>query len=239
MKKIFLSSLAVMLAICFALAGFGCASEPTSPSSGIEIGTETTLEDIISGAEQAKELSYDMYIVDPDGNEIITAVYIDGTKMRQETKIEGREMIFLGDSAATMYVYYPDEGTAMKIDLGDNELGQEMQEDPYAMIEDVVDKVKVIGHETIDGKKTTVIQYDVDGIAEGITTKMWVWEKHGIPIKVVTTGPEGTTTVEFKNIKTGNVSDDLFELPAGVNVIDLESMFEGGFDPSMFEGFTE
>jgi len=239
MKKIFFFTLALAVVASLALTGFGCSSQPSSPTDGIEVGSETTLEDIIGGAERANQMSYDMYITDPNGNEIVTAVYIEGTKMRQETEIEGREMIFLGDSAAAMYVYYPDEETAMKIDLGGDELSEEMQEDPYAMIEDAADKVRVVGHETIDGKKCVIVEYAVEGLAEGISTKMWIWEKHGIPIKIVTTGPEGTTTVEFKNIKTGDVSDSLFELPAGVNVIDLESMFEGGFDPSMFEGFSQ
>jgi len=240
MKKIFTFSLAIILVSAFALAGFGCESEPSSPTPGLEIGSETTLKEIIGSADRADEISYDMHITGPDGTKVVSVVYVDGTKMRQESEIEGRKMIVLGDSTASMYAYYPDENSAMKIDMSDSEFADQVEDDPYAMLEDVVGSVKVVGYETIDGKKTVIVEYTLDETESDVTTKMWIWEKHGIPIKVVTTNAGyGTTTVEFRNIEIGNIDDSLFELPAGVNVVDLESMFQGGFDPSMLEGLVQ
>ena len=106
MKKIFTLSLAIILVSVFALAGFGCASEPSSPTSGLEIGSEATLAEIIGNTDRTDELSYDMHITGPDGTKVVTVVYVDGTKMRQESEIEGRKMIVLGDSTDAMYMYY-------------------------------------------------------------------------------------------------------------------------------------
>ena len=51
--------------------------------------------------------------------------------------------------------------------------------------------------------------------------KMWVWTKYGISIRIETTTTKGTAVVELKNISIGNISDSIFELPAGVQVMEI------------------
>ena len=74
-----------------------------------------------------------------------------------------------------------------------------------------------LGTETLDGKKCLVIEYTM----ETGKTKSWLWTKYGIPIKTEITTAEGTTVVETKNIEFGGISDSMFELPTGVQIMQI------------------
>jgi len=54
---------------------------------------------------------------------------------------------------------------------------------------------------------------------------MWLWTRHGWPIRTETVTAKGTSVVELKNIDFGNIPDSMFELPAGVQIMELP-MFE-------------
>ena len=56
---------------------------------------------------------------------------------------------------------------------------------------------------------------------QGDKTRSWIWEEHGLPIKTITQTDEGDYTTEIKNIEFGTVSEDEFELPAGVEKMDI------------------
>ncbi len=101
------------------------------------------------------------------------------------------------------------------------------------------DDSTVVGVDTVDGKLCTVVESayisEVLGESYEIETTSWVWQKHGVPIRTETTssfGGEDTTTItEMKNIDFGNIPDNMFELPAGVKVMDLQSMMEEAMLP--------
>ena len=77
----------------------------------------------------------------------------------------------------------------------------------------------VIGTETYDGKECLVVEYSIDGVQ----TKMWLWKQYGFPVKVVTTTADATITVEYKNMDFGPIPDSVFELPEGVQIMELPS----------------
>jgi len=110
-----------------------------------------------------------------------------------------------------MYMYLPEQSMAMKMDLAQapksatEEAGSILDYNPT-----------VVGTETIDGKVCLVVEYT----AEGATTKAWIWEEHGFPIRVEATTSEGTTIVEYKNIEFVDIPDSEFELPEGVQIIE-------------------
>jgi hypothetical protein len=114
----------------------------------------------------------------------------------------------------TMYMYYPAQNMAMKVtykptDSAVDEAGSVLEYHPV-----------VVGHETIDGKACVVIDYTV----EGTTTRMWVWQQYGFPIRIVSTTPQGTVTINYSNIDFGNIDDSMFVLPTGVTVQTFPSM---------------
>jgi len=233
MRKTIIFTLALTLISGFALFGFGCG--PAEEKTGEE--ATSSIEDLFSRAEKINEMSYDMHVTGPDGTKVVSVLYVKGTKMRTETMIQGQQVIMLGDSEDAMYTYYPDQNTAMKIDMSDGEIEEGVEQTPIQMLEEVMDSVKIIGEEKIDNKLCTVIEYKMAD--QGLTQTMWLWQKYGIPIKVVTQTSQGTTTIEYRNIEFGNIPDSMFELPDGVEVMDLESMMQGNFDPSMFEGLAQ
>ena len=76
-----------------------------------------------------------------------------------------------------------------------------------------------LGTETLDGKKCLVTEYT----AETGKTKMWLWTKYGLPIKTESTTAKGTYVTELKNIEFSGISDSMFELPAGVQIMQMPS----------------
>jgi len=110
-----------------------------------------------------------------------------------------------------MYMYYPDQNMAMKVTY-------EPTESAVDEAQSIVDyNPVIIGHETLDGKVCLVVEYTV----EGVTARMWIWEQYGFPIKIVSTTADGTVTVEYKNIEFIDIPDNMFELPAGVEIIEM------------------
>jgi hypothetical protein len=135
----------------------------------------------------------------------------DKMKFRYEMTQDGTTTIMLIDQATkTGYSYLPDQNMAYKIDLS-----QAGQSDP-TQNSDKITPVKV-GTETVDGKLCDVYQWTY----QGTTTKQWIWKDKSLPIKAVYTTSSGTTTTEYKNIVFGTLSNDLFQLPAGVQIIQL------------------
>jgi hypothetical protein len=92
-------------------------------------------------------------------------------------------------------------------------MSQAEQSDPTQNADQII-PVKV-GTETIDGKLCDVYQWTY----QGTTTKEWIWKDKSFPIKMESTSSSGTTTIEYKNIVFGTLSNDLFQLPAGVEIV--------------------
>ena len=105
--------------------------------------------------------------------------------------------------------------------------------DPRGGAEHIMQNNPVItGTEKIDGKSCWVIEFTDLSAREDV--KAWVWKDKAFPIRVEMKSHQGPTMLqEYKNIDFGNILDSEFELPAGVEVIDLEDLFAG------LEGFNE
>jgi len=54
--------------------------------------------------------------------------------------------------------------------------------------------------------------------------KMWVREDYGIPIRVEADSQEGKAVMEYKNLQIGPQPAEKFQLPAGVQVMDMTDM---------------
>ncbi len=52
--------------------------------------------------------------------------------------------------------------------------------------------------------------------------KMWVSEEYGIPLRVETPEEGSQTIIEYKNLKVGPIAEDVFEIPQGVQIIDMD-----------------
>ena len=129
--------------------------------------------------------------------------------------LEGQTAITLLDmDANTMYIYYPGQNMAI-------EMTYEPTESPIDESQSITNyNPTIIGTETLDGKVCLVVEYTADGV----TTKMWIWKENGFPIRIETTTGEGKTVIELKNIDFSDIPDSEFELPQGVEIVEIPGM---------------
>jgi len=174
---------------------------------------EAELMEILGRVEGITSLSYDVEMESPEAT-MEGNFWQKGQKMRAEGEIEGEDLVIIIDNEERVaYTYMPTEGMAIKMGLGEVGEVQEgsIKEQSLALPEH---QPVVIGKATIDGKECIVVEYFVD---DETTGKMWIWREHGLPIRVEV----GDMTVRATNIDFGDVSDDKFELPAGVELVEI------------------
>ena len=142
-----------------------------------------------------------------------TKVWLKGQNMKSETTMEGQTVVnIINHETQTMYMYIPEQNMAFKVTY---EQAQGSPVEEALAISQY--HPRNLGTETIDGKVCMVVEYTV----QDVNTKMWIWEEHGFPIKVVTVTDQGTTTIEYKNIQFTSIPDSEFQLPLGVEIMDL------------------
>jgi len=209
MRKTIVFGSILILAV-LVLVGAGCGEKEPG---------EESLTDILSRAKDVTSFKYDMVATTPGETAVTTTMWRKGEKMRMEGTFEGKSMVYLVDAGQQLaYVYFPAENTAMKIDL--SKAQETAGDSPTEQSGSVMDYNPVtLGTEVLDGKTCLVIEY-TDEIGE---TKMWLWTRYGFPIKTEITTAQGISVVELKNIDFGNISDSMFELPAGVQLMTIPS----------------
>jgi outer membrane lipoprotein-sorting protein len=178
------------------------------------------LGEILGRAAGIASVKYDMLITGPGAPTMTQQVWVKKNKMRTEMTQQGKTQIILVEvnryrpldiDAQTMYMYMPAENIAVKMNFA------QVAKSAVEEAESIQNyNPTVVGTETIDGKVCLVVEYTVVEAA----TKAWIWEEHGFPIRVEVTTSEGTTTVEYKNIEFVDIPDSMFELPAGVQIIE-------------------
>jgi len=180
-------------------------------------GTELSLTETLGKAKDISSFKYDMVATAPGETAETIKMWRKGGKMRMEGTFEGKSMVYLVDADEQIaYMYLPAENTAMKISFG--EVQEAAGESPTEQSESVEKYNPVtIGTEILDGKTCLVTEYTT----ETEDVKMWVWTKYGLPIRTEATTEKGTSVVELKNIDFGSISDSMFELPAGVQIMEV------------------
>lgn len=178
---------------------------------------ELSLTEILGKVTGITALKYDMVATAPGQAAETVKMWREGKKMRMEATMEGQDMVYLVDAGKQLaYMYFPAENTAMKIGLGKAQ--ETAGESPTEQSESVMEyNPTTVGSEVLDGKSCLVIEYTT----ETEKVKMWIWKKHGLPIRTESTTSKGTSIVELKNIEIGDIPDSMFELPAGVQIMEI------------------
>ena len=196
----------------------------TQPSTDETPTAPTSSESLIDLMGKAKGITVKYDMVTTDNGEIVSTstAWLEGNNMRIDTTAEGQamSMILRGDDQVS-YMYQPDENMALKTVL------DEVPESVTGDVEALMDlNPAIIGTETIDGMRCTVIEYVVMEKPEELKMKQWIWVKYGLPVQVEMTSPSGTSRTEMRNFDFGSISDTTFELPAGVEIINRSDMFD-------------
>jgi outer membrane lipoprotein-sorting protein len=140
---------------------------------------------------------------------------------RMEMTVDGMDSIIIHNADGTFTVM-PSEGMAMKTSnlragqrpvRGADNYTQYLQQQ----------HAERTGEETVDGRACDIYRFS-DPEAGGTTT-VWVWKDKMFPIRFETETAEGKTVTELSNIQLGAaIPDEAFQLPAGVQVMDMGAL---------------
>lgn len=176
-----------------------------------------------TGAE-AFSVAYDQTIT--QGGEVMTGtVSMKDRLFRSDMTVEGQAMAILHNATGT-YTYMPAEGMAMKL------AGLDPSQQPVEGAEDYVgylqeQQAERIGHETLDGRPCDIYRFNDPKINGTVTA--WVWTEKQFPIKLEFDGANTRMLIEIQNIRLGaSFPDSHFELPPGVQVMDMGNLFGMG-----------
>lgn len=188
------------------------AATPTAKPAATAQTAGGPLADLLARAKGTTDYSYD-YTMSLSNMKMSGTAYVKGSKMRQEMDLGGMKTVTLMDfSKKVAYTLLPDGKTATKMDL--SATATTSSQTPGDQVSSLPADAKVIGTETVDGKPATIVQATVSGY----TQKIWVWTERGLPLKFEMNTGSGLVTAQFSNYKFGPQADNLFELPAGVQV---------------------
>lgn len=180
----------------------------------------STITDLLEKATNIDGVQWEVTMTNYEDVEVslTTKDWIEGNNWRSEF-----EALITGESKVNLYDY--DEGvwydwvvggdTANKYDLSDIQDAWESQTG-----DEIIDySPTIVGTETIDGKTCTVVEYTTDNNQE---SKIWIWNAYGITLKIeVREAGQLTMKIEWNNVVVGDIDDSMFEVPAGMTIIDM------------------
>ena len=140
---------------------------------------------------------------------------------RVETTADGQMAVIIHNREGTFTVM-PSEGMAMRLPATHPGQGPIRGANNYS---DYLQQHQAqrIGAETIDGRACEIYRFS-DPEAGGTVTA-WVWKDKMFPVRYEIDGDDGKTLIELSNIQlNANIPDADFELPAGVQVMDMGAL---------------
>jgi outer membrane lipoprotein-sorting protein len=167
-----------------------------------------------AGEAAAFSVTYDQKTT--QGRDVFESkVRMKNALFRMDMTMQGQASIILRNAEGT-FTIMPGEGMAMKLaQLRPGQGPVQGAEDYAQYLKDR--QAERIGAETIDGRACDIYRYaDTEG-----TVTVWVWMEKMFPVRF----ESGGMVTELSNIQIGAaISDESFQLPAGVQVMDM-----GGF----------
>lgn len=217
-----------LVALLF-FSGCGGGNTESAPADSEEppATQETTSEpddkapsasELMARSSAISGLSYEYDVSLGDGTTATQKVWLKGQKMRTEmsTSLGNDNMVViidLDDRAA--YAYQESQPVILKMPIDELEFDTATPQD-YAGHYDAGDML-FLDRESLQGKECLVYE-----IATGDAhAKLWIWEEYGLPLRIESETAGQKTIVEFKNTSVGNVDDSLFDLPTGMEIMEI------------------
>jgi outer membrane lipoprotein-sorting protein len=207
----------IALLVCSSVVISGCTQQNT-PSDQKPPSPET-LEQILAKAETIKSVYY----------EISSSMTTNGTLMQnttmkiwQETPYLKEEISYsVGNITTNLTIINRPDGTYRYDILQKKYVPVALITLPQPFTGEVAkdllhnQTITILGNETIDGKKTTVIQY-ISNQTRNSTMKMWIWNEKGVPLKTYTTmEKQGIITAldyQYRNYTFSDIPESTFNI---------------------------
>jgi len=187
-----------------------------------EDSSQISVASILDRASSISSSTYDVVTKTADGKEQTVKVWWKGDKMRGETTIDmnGQSLsgvYILDREEEKSYAYMPQQNRAISMAYAKTK--KELGDDPKSQSSEIKSKdFEVVAEEVWNDKDCVVVKYVSES---GNETRTWIWKEYGLPVRFVSTSSQGETVTEIRNIEFTNISDTKFELPEGVQVIDI------------------
>lgn len=159
---------------------------------------------------QAAEFTATM-ITRAGGLEIPGKIYVKNNKMRNEVEAAGLTSIhIMRPDKKLMWIIMPQQKAYMEMPLS-----QEAQEKMMLLPENAKNTMKMVGADTINGYACN--KYETVMTHQGKAMKVFtcIAPDLGLPIHIMS--EDGSFSMEYRDIKPGQVEDALFEPPQGYN----------------------
>ncbi len=192
----------------------GVTAEQATPGNA-----EIPPEQLIAKGMEVDGFSYEYVLTMPTGEKFVHKMWAKEGNMRSEMEnpYSGEPTLSIVNvTEKAVYVYQPAHKQAIAMPLDDSSVDTTSPKDYLGEL-DSSDMI-YMKTETFDGKECRVYE-----TADG---KIWIWEEHGMPLRIELQSEEGDIIVEFLNFKIGDIDDSLFKLPEGTQIMDLGSLMK-------------
>ena len=211
----------VMLVGCGGTESSSNESDPIVDKNAEQPTEEVSMADLAGKFSSIPGMYFEVELEASGDGELSDArFWIKGENMRNEIESpDGNGTLTTIINAGQQEAYMIMGGnTAMRIDMAQATEGVTAPGDYYQDIDFA--QAQLIGHEKVDGKDCAVFEM-INGSDD---LKYWIWEEYGFPVKTEVTAAGSTTILEYKNVKVEDVPESMFDLPAGVEIIDMTEM---------------
>jgi hypothetical protein len=169
---------------------------------------------LAAGLAQAAEFSATM-VTKAGGMELPGKIYVKDGKMRNEIQAAGQHMIHIMRSDKNVvWVIMPQQKIFMEAPIS-----AEARQKILPFTEAQKAKMKKVGSETINGYACDKYQGSMAEQGKSLQVTFWVATDLNMPIKIVS--QDGSFSMEYKDIKPGEVADALFDLPQGYQKVKM------------------
>ncbi len=190
------------------------------PQEGL---SDEELADLFEKGKELDEFYYEMKVSGLGDEDGVTKMYMKEGLMRIESEILGKSFMMIYSEDA-FYTLDPESRTAIKISLGD----EASEEREVITMDDIIknfddEHMTYVGKETVNGISCHVVESKERNSENQV--KIWLHEEYGMPMRVEsTTGSGKTHVMEVTDFNTDPLSEDLFKLPEGYKIIDLNNL---------------
>lgn len=185
---------------------------PTKAAASSAPAGNVSLEDLSARAKTNTQYSYDM-VATIMGQDITATIYVKGPLVRQEIDFGGQKGVMIADQSKKMaYTMEGGQNVAIRHEITDSS----DQVNPNDALQSFPKDTRITGTDTIDGKSAVIL--DVPDPQQ--PSKIWIWTEKGLILRAEATAIPGLVSMDFRNYKFDPLPDSLFQIPAGIQIVD-------------------